>query len=433
VVWEHQSCDVPLIFNLVAMQANMDQATMRADGAMCAVRLDTDKAITQKALYNFHKSPDADLPPEHTTIPASVNSAQSITKIQPIANRPKIKSGPPKVPAPPQVVSADSGLITYPAFLFMLEREYYLAWRANRSLALLIFSIDGQQPRQVEVETVDPFMPLHLSHILRIKRKSDILAHYKGQQFALLLPHTTVTGAKIIARRIVKALEASGQSTGQSITCTFGAADVKGDGKTLSMVLMAAEEAKRFGEESGTRIVAYRDVLINKSPEERALHHQQCTLANLNHSVYGSMVEKLKSELSAKQTGVFLAPVLSYFLEHDYRRAVRENQSLCVLTFSFKIEFANKAPQYPFLQKELLGYVAKVKRRTDILAEYNQGTFALLLPDTPISGAKTLAKRMKDVLEQGANVVPNNSIQVKLEFQAADAANGYPNLVFTAI
>src|SRR5258708_1331933 len=158
---------------------------------------------------------------------------------------------------------------------------------------------------------------------------------------------------------MLKALEAKINPFTASISCSFGAADVRSDGRTLSMVLMAAEQARNTAEEVGPKILAYRDLLIDKNPQEQELHHQQCALGNLNHSVYGSMVEKLKKELSSESTGVFLLPMFYHFLQHDYRRALRENQSLSTLSFTIEVNASTsglETQQHMSVKRDILSF-----------------------------------------------------------------------------
>lgn len=438
LIWEHQSCDIPLVFNLVAMHTNMDESTVRADGAMCSVKLDKNTASTQDTLYSFQPAPKAEESPETITksMAGTVVQLPDAAKSKP--SKEKATDDSPKkevwspAPALPQLISAETGLLTYPGFLLMLEREYYLAWRANRSLAILIFSIECRQLSQVAAQAGKLAIKEHLARIMKIKRKYDVFAHYKGDHFAFILPQTTVTGAKAIARRIAKALETKANPFAESLTCAFGAADVRGDGKTLSMVLMAAEEARRSAEEVGPKILTYRDLLISKDPEEQERFRQQCILANLNHSVYGSLVENLKTELSSAKTGVFTLPMFYHFLEHDYRRAVRENQSVSLLTFSVKFDpqkVTAGSPEEVLLARDILAYVTKIKRRTDVLSEYQNGQFALILPDTPTSGAKALAKRISSIIEQGQTFASSPSGPVGLDFSVVDAMRDYANLL----
>ncbi|PWT97312.1 MAG: hypothetical protein C5B53_08255 [Candidatus Melainabacteria bacterium] len=322
-------------------------------------------------------------------------------------------------------------MLTYPAWLLMLEREYYLAWRANRSLSILIFSVECPQATRLGVRIIDGPVKEFLSLIMKTKRKYDVLGHYKDGLFAMILPQTTVSGAKSIARRMLKSLEAkSNPFNAAPLSCSFGAADVRNDGRTLSMVLMAAEQARKTAEEVGPKILTYRDLLIDKTPQEQELFRQQCILGNLNHSVYGSLVEGLKKELSCQDTGVFRLPIFQHFLQHDYRRALRENQSLSTLSISIDVQDGTLDSQRQnSIKRSILSYIARIKRRTDVLSEYYNGQFILILPDTPVSGANHLARRINEMVEHGKALISDGSCEAKLTFATLDAVSNYEVLL----
>lgn len=435
LVWEHESCDIPLIFNLVAMETNMHQSSVIAERALCAVKLNVNMARTADTLYSFHPSSNPDETPTKVAKADSSNVIQLIDKTKGSDKRVKPALADPSEVSQstvslPELVSAETGLLTYPAFLFMLEREFYLAWRANRGLSILIFSVNCPQATRLGVRNLDGPIKEYLSLVMKTKRKYDVLAHYKDGLFALILPQTAISGAKGVARRMLKALEAKSNPFSASLSCSFGAADVRTDGRTLSMILVAAEQARKTAEEVGPKILAYRDLLIDKAPQEQERYQQQCVLGNLNHAVYGSMVEGLKKEVSNPDTGIYVLPIFQHFLQHDYRRAVRENQSLSTLSFSIHVEGSNlDAQQQIAIKKNVLHYIAKVKRRTDVLSEYSDGRYILILPDTTVSGANHLAKRINEIVEPRQAMLTDGQGETKLKFWALDAVSNYQLLL----
>jgi GGDEF domain-containing protein len=437
LIWEHNSCDIPLIHNLVAMHARMDEAKVQADGAMCAVKLNATSALTSDTLYSFHPSGNEEETPRRLVKSKIADIVELNNKTKSTKDKEKSAGDKPEstgtspASSPSQLISAETGLVTYPAFLLMLEREYYLAFRANRSLSILIFSIECNQLALAGAQPFNGAIKEHLSNILKTRRKYDVLAHYKNNHFALIMPQTNVSGAKAIARRMLKTLEAKANPFTESLSCAFGAADVRNDGKTLSMVLMAAEETRKTAAEVGPKILTYRDLLIDKTPQEQEVFRQQCIMANLNHSVYGSLVEKLRNEISSARSGVFALPMFYHFLEHDYRRAVRDNQNLSVLSFALKVnspEVSIDPQKYALLAKEILSWVAKIKRRTDVLTEYHAGRFALILPDTSVVSANALANRISEIVAKGQSYNSSSSTKVELEFSAIDVIQDYPQL-----
>lgn len=86
----------------------------------------------------------------------------------------------------------DTGLYTYPAFLWMLEREFNRWERFSRPLSVVLLDIttrpqeQGQMPEPLPIAGVREIA----ERLKKFKRKTDILAHYETFGFALILPET---------------------------------------------------------------------------------------------------------------------------------------------------------------------------------------------------------------------------------------------------
>lgn len=105
---------------------------------------------------------------------------------------------------------SDKGIINYLALLFFIEQEFYRFECFQSPFALMIV-----RPRIVrrsgmkEVEealTNQERRDLLLSRIKEVKRKADILAHYLQDDYALLLPQTSVQGVRTFAGRLVQSI-----------------------------------------------------------------------------------------------------------------------------------------------------------------------------------------------------------------------------------
>ncbi len=85
-------------------------------------------------------------------------------------------------------------------------------------------------------------------------RSSDILARIGGEEFAMLMPHTTLDQALILAERLSKAI-ANNQVTheGESIRCTasFGVCAVETGMKTLDALIAEADQALYVAKKQG--------------------------------------------------------------------------------------------------------------------------------------------------------------------------------------
>jgi GGDEF domain-containing protein len=438
LLWEYQSCDIPLVFNLVAAHMNMHDGAVQAEGALCTVRLNSSKARTQQSLYAVQ-----DCVSDTTQAPVAVpkigaskpvqSAAEEITRVsQPFTKR----LAPTSAAAIPQMISTETGILTYPAFLFMLEREHYKAVRANRPLSLLIFSIETMSPGNPS-SLQAPAVPIQeiLPAIIKIKRKSDILAHYQDNQLALILPDTSVTHTKLVARRILRTFDAMALITRKSYSVSLGAVDVVTDGETLSVVLSAADEARRAAQQTGVRVLAYRDHMINMNPKDRTSYYQEKILGNVKNSTHATLVEQFKSAITRGASDVFSAPAFEFFLEHEYKHGLRDNPCLSAIICKVRRKRSNSlnAALLPAIPPGLLQYLAKIKRKADILAEYESDGIALVLPDSSSTDAKALARRIKTVAESGSTSQKDPSNELEVEVWVADPMKSYPELSFSPI
>jgi len=96
-----------------------------------------------------------------------------------------------------------------------------------------------------------------------ILRTADVIARWGGEEFALLLPHTNLTGAQAVAERCRRALEevtivADGETIG--VTVSLGVASLPGDGlDTPDALMRSADEALYEAKSCGrNRVVSVR-------------------------------------------------------------------------------------------------------------------------------------------------------------------------------
>ncbi len=116
-------------------------------------------------------------------------------------------------------IYSDSGVISYVAFLYFIEQEFYRyeCFRSPFSLVLVrpkLRSLDGEAPAELEVDK--EMLQEVIGRVNLTKRKADLLAHYQNDSYALLLPHTNLQGVTAFAGRLVGALMSSPFAVGKS-------------------------------------------------------------------------------------------------------------------------------------------------------------------------------------------------------------------------
>ncbi len=161
----------------------------------------------------------------------------------------------------------DTGMFTYPAFLYFLEQEYFRAYRSASPLSVVVF-----QMRMKSANADDPVRePLSLEalneavrRMSRVKRHVDLLAHYESFDYAFLLPNTKGAGVQAFIGRITRAVTAEALAPGLPRDCvemTFGSACIPEDTLELSLLLSAAEVAKNAAQHNKSQLVLYHELL----------------------------------------------------------------------------------------------------------------------------------------------------------------------------
>lgn len=161
----------------------------------------------------------------------------------------------------------DTGMFNYAAFLYFLEQEYFRGHRAGTPLSVIIFDMRVKSGVKEVIREPMPAQALNeaVFRISNTKRQSDLLAHYEGFDYALICPNTKGEGAKVLCRRILKALAKSPLTSTISIKnldIRFGIACIPEDFLELGLLLSAAEAArgKAAESENDQETVLYRDI-----------------------------------------------------------------------------------------------------------------------------------------------------------------------------
>lgn len=110
-------------------------------------------------------------------------------------------------------------------------------------------------------------------------------------------------------------------------------------------------------------------------------------------------IQKVMTSLRNQNTGMFMTPAFLYFLEQEYFRSLRSRSSLSVIVFDIREESPEDGnmvrKQLPAAALvEAVVRITALKRHVDVLAHYDDESYALLLPHTKSAGAKTLANRL---------------------------------------
>jgi GGDEF domain-containing protein len=159
----------------------------------------------------------------------------------------------------------ETGMFTYPAFLYFLEQEYFRGYRSGSPLSVMIMEMRViKGPPEFKREPLDVVAVAEVfRRISSLKRHVDLVAHYETFDYAMILPNTKSSGANIFAQRIVNALLSTplpGEVHSGRLSLAFGVACIPEDCTDLSYVLAAAEAAKAQAILLAAPVIQFRDI-----------------------------------------------------------------------------------------------------------------------------------------------------------------------------
>jgi diguanylate cyclase (GGDEF)-like protein len=191
------------------------------------------------------------------------NSIKSAALIKALANEKKVKTKLEKSNKQLKIYSNYDSLTNIPnrRYLFShLKKAINLSFRENTSLTLLIIDIDYFKQYNDNYGHIKGDQCLRkISEILKIslKRKSDFIARYGGDEFIIVLPNTEPNGAITIIEEITSYLKENNlkhkhSKTSDRITLSIGAYSISGFEKINSRTFIKkADECLYFVKKNG--------------------------------------------------------------------------------------------------------------------------------------------------------------------------------------
>lgn len=143
---------------------------------------------------------------------------------------------------------AETGFLTYPAFVYHLEREYERFERFQHPFTLMILEVSIKEELS---ETKDPkvlqdraVLGQLSTRIEKLKRKTDIAGHFGENQFALLLLETEGEAGRNFASRLAEAIAMNPFTTDRvevvRLTVSLGVASVPETCRDLGRLISLA-------------------------------------------------------------------------------------------------------------------------------------------------------------------------------------------------
>ncbi len=156
----------------------------------------------------------------------------------------------------------ETGMFTYPAFLYFLEQEYFRGYRSGSPMSIMIMEMRVVKgPPNFDREPLEVVAVAEVfRRISQLKRHIDLVAHYETYDYAMILPNTKSSGANVFAQRVVNSLLSSPLPAGGKLSLSIGVACIPEDCTDLATLLAAAEAAKAQAILLAAPVIHYRDI-----------------------------------------------------------------------------------------------------------------------------------------------------------------------------
>ncbi|MBX3150199.1 DUF4388 domain-containing protein [Candidatus Obscuribacterales bacterium] len=165
---------------------------------------------------------------------------------------------------PKQVMAAltdtETGILTFEAVQFFLEREFARSFRFGTTFSLMVFCMKLQTKERPTMQA-SKIVSLTTSAIGKIKHDVDIFGHFGEKGYALILPNSNSGQAATLVDKITTNLSKFAPELAQTRpSFFFGIANVPTDAKDLESVVSNAQKAMQEAIRKNVTRVMFSDV-----------------------------------------------------------------------------------------------------------------------------------------------------------------------------
>jgi len=165
-----------------------------------------------------------------------------------------------------------TGLYNHRHFQDMLKREFALVRRNSADLSFFMIDLDYfKDVNDTFGHTFGDFVLQRFAQLLKdAVRETDILARYGGEEFALLLPHTGLEGAMVLAEKFRKKAEEfvyENEGHSKRVTASVGVASYRTHHPATAsdLVNFADQALYRAKAEGRNQVRIYNEEALNRS------------------------------------------------------------------------------------------------------------------------------------------------------------------------
>jgi GGDEF domain-containing protein len=289
------------------------------------------------------------------------------------------------------------GIMSYPAFLFLMEQEFYksLANSTHMTVALLKIVGVARQDGTCYHGALPKNAIRDALHWLKSKvRKTDIVAQYENNCFVFLLPETDANGAKTFAKKVERFFSKPEVMPGQGnagVKVCLGLATLGSNLRTLPVLLAAAEQSLFAAMRGDGTIVSFEEY-------QQAAYGNGGVSAPPFKGVNLDPMHQLMRQLRAEDQGIFTYAAWLVFLEREFNRAQRQKRVLFTLLLRFRINDISSDHPEAMLPKAAVSAafrrIEHLQKKGDIVGHFVNGNYAIIRPNASVKALDALAKQI---------------------------------------
>ncbi len=164
-----------------------------------------------------------------------------------------------------QLARNDTGVMSFPAFIYMMERQIALRTQTSGPLSLIVFEVLLPAAKTGMIGHNTSLPPAAVTELKRrvgqLIGPTDLLAHFDQHDWVIALAESNAAAAQVIAERIVNAIRASHLSPGLiEVAIAVGIATLPDDTQDLLRLMWAGETAKMRARTSNVPIFRASDL-----------------------------------------------------------------------------------------------------------------------------------------------------------------------------
>jgi diguanylate cyclase len=298
------------------------------------------------------------------------------------------------------------------------RRAFDAEWQLKKTpFSLLLMDIDhfkkfndthGHQAGDEVLRTVGKVLA-------GVPREMDVPCRYGGEEFAVILPATNAREGTVLAERLRIAVEQSAttwEKKSLKITSSIGLAEVNGSDSTATLVKRADDalyRSKQAGRNCGHLHDGRQCVPITPGVENRATSGEPQV----------QMAGKMSTDRVPNQ-GVFVDE-LRRRLAESHRFGIPLSVMYVMLESLPSIEQEYGPAITKLALDAVVQAIATTLREMDLLARWDAGHFAVMLPGSTEHEARLVAKRLWTVMRTCVVPLKNGQLKLDLRFGVAQA------------